>query len=424
MDRAILAIDLGEDRQVAALMDHEGRVLGRRVATGKAYQLSDLLGWAFGQALGHGFAGLVVACEPTGHRWRVVMELADAVGAGFCCVHPLRVHLAREQDDNTRDKTDHKDAVLIGKLVARLDCYLPERADARWARLRHLGARRDRLVTVVVAVGRQVMELLGCCWPAALSAAAKPDRCPTWWACLQVVSEQEADPGEVAGRISWGQFLAAAHARLSDFGGTNLSHVVAQRFYQALRDRAGVAAQRRGALERIGLLAAERARALTEQRLVQQRMLDLVTELGLADRLGSIPGISLLGAAVILAETGDLSRFSSARAVVKHAGLNPVENRSGTLRGLTTVSRRGRPTLRLAAYRAAWGALGHNAVLHDKYTRLTTREADRLSGGQARLAAAATLLRWLYAIVTSGQAWDAQIAAGLVRRRQAQPAAA
>lgn len=31
-DRAILAIDLGEDKQVAALLDHDGRVLGRRVA--------------------------------------------------------------------------------------------------------------------------------------------------------------------------------------------------------------------------------------------------------------------------------------------------------------------------------------------------------------------------------------------------------
>jgi hypothetical protein len=33
-DRAILAIDLGEDKQVAALLDHDGRVLGRRVLSG------------------------------------------------------------------------------------------------------------------------------------------------------------------------------------------------------------------------------------------------------------------------------------------------------------------------------------------------------------------------------------------------------
>ena len=80
------------------------------------------------QAVKHGFAGLLVGCEPTGHRWRSVMQLADDAGAGFVCVQSLKVHLAREADDYTRDKTDHKDAVLIGKLISRLDCYLPERA--------------------------------------------------------------------------------------------------------------------------------------------------------------------------------------------------------------------------------------------------------------------------------------------------------
>jgi transposase len=51
-----------------------------------------------------GFAGVVVGCEPTGHRWRSLTGLADEAGMGFVCVHTLRVHLAREADDYTRDK--------------------------------------------------------------------------------------------------------------------------------------------------------------------------------------------------------------------------------------------------------------------------------------------------------------------------------
>jgi hypothetical protein len=54
-----LSIDLGEDKQVAALMDHEGRVLGRKVAKEKAHALGGLLEWARGQAIEHGFAGVV-----------------------------------------------------------------------------------------------------------------------------------------------------------------------------------------------------------------------------------------------------------------------------------------------------------------------------------------------------------------------------
>ncbi|MEU5722203.1 IS110 family transposase [Micromonospora sp. NPDC047738] len=411
-DRAILAIDLGEDKQVAALMDHDGRVLGRRTMLVKAHALGGLLAWAAGQAARHGYAGIVVGCEPTGHRWRSVMGLADAAEMGFVCVQSLAVHLAREADDYTRDKTDHKDAVLIGRLIARLDCYLPERADADWARLRHLGARRFRLVVETVACGRQIADLLSCCWPAALACAAKPLDSTTWLACLAATVDRCAgDPARLR-RLGRDGFFAAARGQLPRFGAERLCHRVAGRFFDALADRGGVGAQRRGGLERVRFLLDDWRAALARLDDVEQRMVDVLDTLGLTDLAASIPGVSAVGAAVILAETGDPARFASARSVVKHAGLNPSENTSATFRGLTRVSRRGRPGLRAAAWRAMWGALPHNPVLADKFTHLTTRERGRLTPAQARVACAAALLRWLYAIVTHRRAWDATIAAG------------
>ena len=63
----------------------------------------------------------------------------------------------------------------------------------------------------------------------------------------------------------------------------------------------------------------------------------------------SIHGISAVGAAAILAETGDPHRFATARSMVKHAGLAPREKTSGHLHRqdqahrprTTTTSRRG-----------------------------------------------------------------------------------
>ena len=109
-DRAVLAVDLGEDKQAAVLVDHEGRVLARKTVKAKAHALGGLLAWAADKAVAAGFAGLAVACEPTGHRWKALMGLADAAGHGFVCVQSLAVHRAREGDDYTRDKTDHRDA--------------------------------------------------------------------------------------------------------------------------------------------------------------------------------------------------------------------------------------------------------------------------------------------------------------------------
>ena len=416
-DRAVLAVDLGEDKQAAALVDHEGRVLARKVVKAKAHQLGGLLEWAAGRAARAGFAGLVVACEPTGHRWKALMGAADGAGHGFCCVQPVAVARAREGDDYTRDKTDHRDAYLIGKLAVRLDCYLPERAGEVWARLRHLGARRFALAGDVVSGRQQIGDLLACAWPAALGAAARPLQSVTWLAALGVVTDRCCgDPARLR-KMGYARFLAAVRRELPRWGGKYVRHSIVAGLWEALADPGGVRAQRRGALERVHLLMADWRSLRTRLADTEARMCAVLDELDLTGLVTSIDGLSAAGAAVILAETGDLSRFASARSVVKHAGLNPAENTSATLTGRTRISRRGRPGLRTAAWRAAWAALHHNRVLAAKYAHLTGRDGNRLAGGQARAACAATLLRWLHAVVTRRQAWDPRIASGAIPAR-------
>jgi transposase len=144
-------------------------------------------------------------------------------------------------------------------------------------------------------------------------------------------------------------------------------------------------------------------------------MVEVLDGLGLTAYVTSIPGVSAVGAAAMLAETGDPTRFDSPRALVKHAGLCPRDNASGTFNGRSRISRRGRPRLRLAAWRAVWGALAHNPVMAARYRYLTTRQHNRLTDGQARAAIAAALLRWIHVVVTRRVAWDATIAgAGLM----------
>jgi transposase len=413
-DRAVLAVDLGEDKQAAVLVDQEGRVLARKMVMAKAHQLGGLVEWAAGRAARAGFAGLVVACEPTGHRWKALMGLADGAGAGFCCVQPLAVARAREGDDFTRDKTDHRDARLIGKLAVRLDCYLPERAGEAWARLRHLGARRSALVADVISCTRQVSDLLACAWPAALSVAARPLESTTWLAGLGVVTDRCCgDPARLR-TMGYEEFVAAVRRELPRWGAKRAYRKIVAGLWAALADAGGVAAQRRGVLERVHLLLADWRSLLARLADAEARMCAVLDELGLTALAASIEGLSAVGAAVILAETGDLARFGSARAVVKHAGLNPAENTSATLAGQARISRRGRPGLRTAAWRAAWPGVRHNRVLAARYAHLTGRDGNRLSDGQARAACAAALLRWLWAVITRRQPWDARIAAGQI----------
>lgn len=411
-DRAVLAVDLGEDKQVAVVMDHECRVLARKVVRAKAHQLAGLLEWGAERAGKAGFAGVTVACEPTGHRWKALMGLADAAGQGFACVQSLAVHRARESDDYTLGKTDHRDAYLIGKLTVRLECYLPERADASWARLRHLGARRFALVADVTSCMQQAGDLLGCAWPAPLAAARRPLESVTWLAGMAVITDRCCgQPGRLR-KMGHEKFLAAVRRELPRWAGKIVRHSIVQGLWDALADTGGVAAQRPGALERLHLLLGDWRELRARLADTEKRMVMVLEELGLADLVASIDGMSALSGAVILAEAGDMRRFASGRAVVKHAGLSPSEHTSATINGRTRISRRGRPGLRAAAWRAVWGALRHNTVLAAKHAHLTSRDANRLADGQARTACAAALLRWLWAVVTAGRAWDARIAAG------------
>ena len=89
LSHAIVGIDLADDTQAAVVTDHDSRVIARRRVSARAWELGELLDWAAARAAGAGFASVTVACEPTGHRWRVLDQLAAARGLALVCVQPL-----------------------------------------------------------------------------------------------------------------------------------------------------------------------------------------------------------------------------------------------------------------------------------------------------------------------------------------------
>jgi hypothetical protein len=122
---------------------------------------------------------------------------------------------------------------------------------------------------------------------------------------------------------------------------------------------------------------------------------------GLTELVTSIDALSAVRAAAILTEAGDLRRFSSARSVVKHAGLFPAENTSATTRHHSRLPSWAPPTAGRRLARDVGRRCTANQVLAAEFVHLTTREDRRLTRGQARVACAAALLRWLHAVITT-----------------------
>lgn len=429
-ESVVLAFDLAGDKQVCALCDQDSQVIARRTVTAKAWQLAEAVTWGLARAAAAGFASVVVACEPTGHRWRVLDQIAADAGVRLVCVQPLLVGRAREAEDFTRNKNDDSDAVIIARLVTELRCYLPERAEPAWARLRHLGARRIDLVLAAGAAGAQVRDLLECSWPAVWGAAVEPLESASWRAALTVVLDRVADTGDLSmiRRSGWSRFATAVRRELPRQGTPRWHSPIVRAVFTAATDPIqagiGVLEQRAGALERVRFALDDLAHARAELAVVEARMRTALDDLGLTDLVTSIRGLSAVGAAAILAETGDPRRFSSARALVKHAGLCPRDNASGNYQGKAAISGRGRAALRMAAWRAVWAALHHNPVLAARYAHLTGRADRQLTDAQARVAIAGSLLRQLHAVITTGTAWNPAIAAGTARTaEEAAPAA-
>jgi hypothetical protein len=319
----------------------------------------------------------------------------------------MLVHRGREEEDFTRDRSDFKDSTIIARRVAQRHCYIPYALEGHWCRLRHLGARRNDQLVEATAARQQLRDLLECVWPAALQTAAKPLEAITWRAAMAL----SCDPVEIAA-MGYDTFTAAVGAELARWGGQRRNHRILQAIWVAALQPDGVERERAAALERARDAIRDWRRALDEIADVEARMISVLDALELTELVTTIDGLSPVGAAAILAEAGDPARFDSARTWVKHAGLCPRANESGTFQGTTRVSGRGRPGLRTAAWRAVWGALRHNPVYAARFEHLRTRADNPLRDGQARAAIAAALLRQLFVVVTRRVAWDPAIAAG------------
>jgi transposase len=407
---AIVGIDLADRKQMVVVTDHDSRVLARRTFRCRAWDLGAALDWANERAAKAGFAAVTVACEPTGHRWRVLGQLAAERGMPMVCVLTAATNWARRGEDGTVDKTDEKDAVIIARLAGELRCYVPEDADETWARLRHLGARREQLITAQIAQVQQMRDLLECVWPAVLEVSAKPFYRQTWLAALAVVVDRDGGDLDRTRRHGPARFEQAVRREITRAGGQKPCLRMVGAFFTAVGDRVGVDTHRRGALERVQMLLADHRHTTSALREVEARMSSVLDELQLTELVTSIDGLSAVGAAAILAETGDPRRFTSARALVKHAGLAPREKKSGDFVGKTKLTGHGRPSLRVAAWRAIWPAMHHNTVYAARVAHLTSREHNKLKPTQAQAVIAATLLRHLHAVITTGQAWDPHVA--------------
>ena len=137
---------------------------------------------------------------------------------------------------------------------------------------------------------------------------------------------------------------------------------------------------------------------------IEERADDLLSNNEDYQRLRRIPGIGPISALTILAEAGDLRRFSHHRQFLKFCGFDLATEQSGQFRGLSRLSKRGNARLRAVFWMAASVAvrMRENSfrAKFERYTRSDPGSADRKR--KAYVAVAAKIARVTYALIRSG----------------------
>lgn len=122
------------------------------------------------------------------------------------------------------------------------------------------------------------------------------------------------------------------------------------------------------------------------------------------DLLTSIPGVGDRTSFQLLAELGDLRRFTNVRQVVALVGLNPQQRHSGrSLHYTAGIARMGRSSLRAALYLPAVVAKRHNPLLKAFAERLT---AQGLAPKAVIVAVMRKLLHLAYGVIHSNRPFD------------------
>lgn len=113
-----------------------------------------------------------------------------------------------------------------------------------------------------------------------------------------------------------------------------------------------------------------------------------------AHLIATVPGIGLLTAVTILAETGDITRFDNIDQLSAYAGLAPRVSQSGESVQHGRISKHGPPILRWVLQQAAWTA----RRVDPQAARLFGRLAKRAGNKKAATALARKLLSYAWSV--------------------------
>jgi transposase len=393
-DKLIVGIDLAKRDNYAVLMLPDGVVIGKPFKFGNTAGAFEKLWSRISKFRDeHNLGGILLSMEATGCYWEPLARFFRGYPVEAVFVQAKIVKKSREMMDLSRTKNDPKDAYVIAQITSEGKFSKIRMNDGVWAELRSLGLMRGDLKKAWVTWGNRIRSIVEKYWPER-ERALKDCLKPTSRAVLEACPFPE-------------DVLELGVERLTKVvrQGSNKTRGprMAQALYEEARYSVGVREGQDAAKFELHH-ALEIFRLLSKKiEEVEEKLTDCLKRTSYHEPLVSVPGLSAVGAALLLAETGDPGQYKSAKEWVKLAGLNLIENQSGKLkREGKRISRVGRPVLRHVLYYISIPLRTHNPEFRVHYLELRRRGKHTM---KAVVASMHKLLRLAFALCRTGETY-------------------
>jgi transposase len=397
----IVGVDIGKTRHAAWMIDPAMRPLARAKITATPEGIDDMLSRAERTQKNAHLDHTVVAFEPTSHYWMLLANCLEQRGVDYVVVHPISVWRGREIREYSYAKDDFKDASLIAELAAEFHFTQARLRDPLWQTMRSLAYERFGLVELRSRALQETRAHLDVVFPNypvfhRLSRASK------------AVLSGDPDPTRIAA-MTFEDFVAETR---TNYEGGRLSRSTLMRIHEAAQRSWGLGNRGAGSKLRLALAMQRRQFMAAQVAELDRHLLELYENTGYAGIAETMPGMTTITAAMLLALSGDPWEFDSGRCLSKLAGLNARENESGEFRGSRGITRRGNPILRTIAFRAAVSLARNNLEFESRLFYLMHRRSNPMTRRQAYVALANKMLRILHTMWVNKEAYDRDVATG------------
>lgn len=385
----IVGIDIGKNHHESSIVSPEGKQIGRSLRFATTHKGADSLMSFIFKNIGN--SPCVFGMEATGHYWYPIYSFLKAKGYTIYVINPIQSDSLRKMYIR-QTKNDSIDSFLIAKVIRFGQFGTTSMADENILAMRQLCRYRDSVISSRTEIKLRIGTIMEQIFP-----EYEKQFSSLWVSTSMGILEKYLTPENIENAPIDELFEIIkdkSHNRLTRAKAISIKEAAADTFGIKIAQDA-FSFQLKQLIDRMNFLD-KQIEALDCQILEYYEKFDCY--------LHTIPGIGIIGAATILAEIGDISRFKNSSSLIAFAGIDPTVRQSGEFNSTHNhMSKRGSPYLRHAIFLAATTCSFHNSPLNAYYKKKRDQGKHHLT---ATGAVARKLTTVIYAVLRDSKPYE------------------